>query len=70
MIIQNVILGDAEEWDICNCNSIAHVFHIHMNPMFITKINGESINPYWCDTVSLPVEGTPEMPTSETLRMF
>ncbi len=68
-IIQNVILGSIEEWTIFNCNSIAHSFHIHVNPMYIIKINGESINPYWCDTVALPAGGTPEMPTSITFRM-
>ena len=68
-IIQNVILGSIEEWTIFNCNSIAHSFHIHVNPMYIIKINGESINPYWCDTVALPAGGTPEMPTSVTFRM-
>ena len=68
-IIQNVILGSIEEWTIFNCNSIAHSFHIHVNPMYITKINGKSIAPYWCDTVALPEGGTPEMPTSVTFRM-
>jgi FtsP/CotA-like multicopper oxidase with cupredoxin domain len=69
VIIQNVVLGAVEEWTIFNCNSIAHSFHIHVNPMLITKINGESIDPYWCDTVPLPAGGTPEMPTSVTFRM-
>ena len=69
VIIQNVILGAVEEWTIFNCNSIAHAFHIHVNPMLITKINGEPINPYWCDTVPLLAGGTPEMPTSVTFRM-
>ena len=69
IIIQNVILGAIEEWTIFNCNSIAHSFHIHVNPMLITKINDEPINPYWCDTVSLPAGGTPEIPTSVTFRM-
>jgi FtsP/CotA-like multicopper oxidase with cupredoxin domain len=69
VIIQNVVLGDVEEWTIINCNSVAHSFHIHVNPMFVTKINGQPINPYWCDTVALPAGGTPEMPTSITFRM-
>lgn len=68
-IIQNVILGEVEEWTIFNCNSIAHAFHIHVNPMYITKVNGEAIKPYWCDTVALPAGGTPENPTSVTFRM-
>lgn len=69
VIIQNVILGDVEEWTIFNCNSIAHSFHIHVNPMFITKVNGITVEPYWCDTVALPAGGTSEMPTSVTFRM-
>lgn len=68
-IIQNVILGAAEEWTIFNCNSIAHSFHIHVNPMFVTRINGNPVDPYWCDTVALPLGGTPENPTSITFRM-
>jgi FtsP/CotA-like multicopper oxidase with cupredoxin domain len=68
-IIQNVILGAVEEWTIFNCNSIAQAFHIHVNPMFITKINGNPVDPYWCDTVALPLGGTPENPTSITFRM-
>jgi FtsP/CotA-like multicopper oxidase with cupredoxin domain len=68
-ILQNVILGEVEEWTIFNCNSIAQSFHIHVNPMYITKVNGEAITPYWCDTVALPTGGTPEMPTSITFRM-
>ena len=68
-IIQNVILDAIEEWTIFNCNSIAHAFHIHVNPMYITKVNGIAIDPYWCDTVALPAGGTQEMPTSVTFRM-
>ena len=68
-IIQNVILGAVEEWTIFNCNSIAQSFHIHVNPMYITKVNGESIKPYWCDTVALSAGGTSENPTSITFRM-
>ena len=68
-IIQNVILGAVEEWTIFNCNSIAQSFHIHVNPMYITKVNCEAIKPYWCDTVALPAGGTSENPTSITFRM-
>ena len=68
-IIENVILGAVEEWTIFNCNSIAQSFHIHVNPMYIIKVNGESVKPYWCDTVALRAGGTPENPTSITFRM-
>jgi FtsP/CotA-like multicopper oxidase with cupredoxin domain len=68
-IIQNVILGTVEEWTIFNCNSIAQSFHIHVNPMFITRVNDNPVDSYWCDTVALPAGGTPENPTSITFRM-
>jgi FtsP/CotA-like multicopper oxidase with cupredoxin domain len=66
---QNVILGDVEEWTIFNCNSISHSFHIHVNPMYVTKVNGVATSPYWCDTLALPSGGTIEQPTSVTFRM-
>ena len=68
-VIQNVVLGAVEEWTVFNFNNISHSFHIHVNPMFVTKVNDEPIDPYWCDTVALPSGGTPEMPTSVTFRM-
>jgi FtsP/CotA-like multicopper oxidase with cupredoxin domain len=68
-IIQNVILGAIEEWTVFNFNSLSQSFHIHVNPMYITKVNGQSIKPYWCDTVALPAGGAPENPTSITFRM-
>jgi FtsP/CotA-like multicopper oxidase with cupredoxin domain len=68
-IIQNVILDAVEEWTIFNFNSLSQPFHIHVNPMYVTKVNSESIKPYWCDTVALPAGGTLENPTSITFRM-
>lgn len=68
-IIQYVPQGSVEEWTLFNCNSIRHPFHIHVNPMYVTKINGIPIDPYWCDTVSLPAGGSNKNPTSITFRM-
>lgn len=68
-MIQNVMLGDVEEWTIYNCNNLSHVFHLHVNPMMITKINGVSVKPYWCDTVALPAGGSSSEPKSITFRM-
>ena len=68
-VIQNVILGALEEWTIFNFNSLSQPFHIHVNPMYVIKVNGDSIKPFWCDTVALPAGGTPENPTSVTFRM-
>ncbi len=63
------ILDAVEEWTVFNMNHIAHVFHIHVNPMYIIKVNGEPVEPYWCDTVALPTGGTSQNPSSVTFRM-
>ena len=68
-MIQNVILDAVEEWTVFNFNSISRPFHFHVNPMYVTKVNGVSIQPYWCDTATLPSGGTTSMPTSITFRM-
>jgi len=52
-------LGTAEEWTIVNAPDTkllehAHVFHIHVNPFRITKINGQTLDtPLWRDTFVL-----------------
>lgn len=54
-----VKLGTAEEWTVVNdsdakLNEHAHVFHIHVNPFKVTKINGTAIDPpLWRDTYIL-----------------
>jgi hypothetical protein len=63
------ILDAVEEWTVFNMNHLAHVFHIHVNPMYIVKVNGESVEPYWCDTVTVPPGGTSQNPSSVTFRM-
>jgi hypothetical protein len=63
------ILDAVEEWTIFNLNSIANVFHIHVNPMYVIKENGLPVEPYWCDTLALPAGGTQQNPTSVTFRM-
>jgi FtsP/CotA-like multicopper oxidase with cupredoxin domain len=63
------ILDTVEEWTVFNLNQISHVFHIHVNPMYIIKVNNEPVAPYWCDTVTLPAGGTSQQPTSVTFRM-
>ena len=62
-------LDAVEEWTVFNLNQISHVFHIHVNPMYIIKVNGQPVAPYWCDTVTLPAGGTSQQPTSVTFRM-
>jgi FtsP/CotA-like multicopper oxidase with cupredoxin domain len=63
------ILDAVEEWTVFNMNHLAHVFHIHVNPMYIIKVNGKLVEPYWCDTVALPTGGTSHNPSSVTFRM-
>jgi FtsP/CotA-like multicopper oxidase with cupredoxin domain len=63
------ILDAVEEWTIFNMNHLAHVFHIHVNPMYVIKVNGKPIEPYWCDTLALPTGGTSQNPSSVTFRM-
>ncbi len=69
-LTQLVAFESVEEWTIFNANNIRHPFHIHVNPMYVVKINGAALdNPYWVDTLALPNQGTPGAPTSITFRM-
>jgi FtsP/CotA-like multicopper oxidase with cupredoxin domain len=65
---QTVALGSVEEWTVFNMNNIRHPFHIHINPIQVIRINGQPIEPFWCDTIALPPGGSPEAPTSITFR--
>jgi FtsP/CotA-like multicopper oxidase with cupredoxin domain len=63
---QTMDLGTAEEWTIQNATGGIHVFHIHVNPFFITHINGQELpanSPLrrWQDTIGLPT-GTRAIP--------
>jgi FtsP/CotA-like multicopper oxidase with cupredoxin domain len=57
---QRIRLGAVEEWTIANEDSNDdHVFHIHVNDMLLTKINGVPLSdPIWCDTVIVPRNGS------------
>jgi FtsP/CotA-like multicopper oxidase with cupredoxin domain len=68
-LTQTVALDSVEEWTIYNMNNIRHPFHIHVNPMYVVKVNGQPIEPYWADTVALPPGGSAAQPTSITFRM-
>lgn len=54
-----VKLGTAEEWTLTNAldhklMNHAHVYHIHVNPFLVTKINGRTLDrPLWRDTFVL-----------------
>jgi FtsP/CotA-like multicopper oxidase with cupredoxin domain len=56
---QRVRLGAVEEWTIVNAHGHDHVFHIHINDMLVTKVNGQSLDePIWVDTAILPRNGS------------
>jgi FtsP/CotA-like multicopper oxidase with cupredoxin domain len=54
-----VPLGTAEEWTLVNAHDAklmdhAHVFHIHVNPFKLIRINGRPVSgPMWRDTFVL-----------------
>ncbi len=63
VVNQHIRLGAVEEWTVHNLPSVgtasaAHPFHIHTNPIYVTKVNGVPLDhPYWCDTVSIDGPG-------------
>jgi len=66
---QTVALGSVEEWTVFNMNNIPHPFHIHVNPCWVVKVNGNKLEePYWADTIPLPKLGSANAPTSITFR--
>lgn len=68
-LTQTVALNAVEEWTIFNMNNVRHPFHIHVNPMYVIKVNGQPVEPYWADTVPMPAGGSVTQPTSVTFRM-
>ena len=56
---QTVRLGDVEEWTIATADGFPHPFHMHVNGMYVVKINGEALAaPYWADTLTIPPRGS------------
>ena len=69
---QTMKLGTAEEWTVKNDTRGVHAFHIHVNPLFITHINGEELpegSPLrrWQDTIGIPT-GQNRQPGSVTYK--
>ncbi len=58
-IDQRVKLGSVEEWTILNTHEHDdHVFHIHTNPMEVTKLDGKPLaTPQWRDTAIVKRKG-------------
>ncbi|MCP5085395.1 MAG: multicopper oxidase domain-containing protein [Rhodobacteraceae bacterium] len=62
-------LNSADQWTVYNENPFSHPFHIHVNPFFVTHINGEELprgSPLrrWQDTVALPGKNDKGIPGS------
>jgi FtsP/CotA-like multicopper oxidase with cupredoxin domain len=63
---QSMKLGTTEQWTVINETKRTHPFHIHVNPFFVTHINGTELQAdsplrRWQDTIALPPQrdGTP-----------
>lgn len=59
VVKHSMALGSTEEWTVYNADTKTHPFHIHVNPFFITKINGKELSSddplrRWQDTIALP----------------
>jgi FtsP/CotA-like multicopper oxidase with cupredoxin domain len=54
-----VNLNAVEEWTVTSSDEHNdHVFHIHVNPFQLVKVNGEPVDPIWLDTVIVPHGGS------------
>lgn len=59
---QTMVLDTAEDWTVRNNTQVVHVYHIHVNPFFVTSINDEALpedSPLrrWQDTIGVPLVG-------------
>lgn len=62
---QSMDIDTMEEWTIKNGNPFTHPFHIHVNPFFVTHIDGvelgeEDPRRRWQDTMAIPPQRTLE----------
>lgn len=54
-LFEDMFVGNFEEWTIINRSFSDHSFHMHQNPVLITHVNGQPLNPpQWRDTVLIP----------------
>lgn len=59
IISQTVNLGAVEEWTITTSDGFPHPFHMHVNDMYVIKVNGQVLaKPYWADTLVIPPNGS------------
>ena len=54
-LFDDMFAGNFEEWTIINRTFSDHPFHIHLNPVLVTHINGTPLpQPEWRDTILVP----------------
>ena len=54
-LFDDMIANNYEEWTVINHSFSDHPFHIHQNPILLTKINGQTLStPEWHDTIIVP----------------
>lgn len=59
IVSQTVNLNAVEEWTIATLDGFPHPFHMHINDMYVVKINElELPQPYWADTLTIPPNGS------------
>ena len=59
IVSQTVNLGAVEEWTIATLDGFPHPFHMHVNDMYVVKVNGQDLTqPYWADTLTIPPGGS------------
>jgi suppressor of ftsI len=66
-IDQVMHLGDIEQWTIINKSDEWHTFHMHINPVQLTEINGKPVKGvHYLDNVGIPAESTVTLLTRPT----
>ena len=59
IVSQTVNLNAVEEWTIATLDGFPHPFHMHINDMYVVKVNGQDLpRPYWADTLTIPPNGS------------
>jgi FtsP/CotA-like multicopper oxidase with cupredoxin domain len=62
-LFPDMIAGNYEEWTVHNRSFSTHPWHLHQNPVLITKINGVTLpQPEWHDTLLVPAASAPCSP--------
>jgi FtsP/CotA-like multicopper oxidase with cupredoxin domain len=67
-LFDDMIVGNVEEWTVINRSFSDHSYHIHQNPILVTHVNGQRLDPpQWFDTILVPAAQPPPIPPSPTV---